>query len=548
MLSYYLFPTTPVTRYHFPKFMTTQDAVVAKVKDLQNGEMKQVSVGDTDVLLARVNDQFHAIGAYCTHYQAPLAEGVLSGDRVICPWHNACFSLVTGDLQEPPGLDAQPCYAVQIDGEDVIVSVPDSAPQQRTPAMVEYKPDIDQRTFVVLGAGAAGSAAVEALRQAGFAGRIVMLTYEDKLPYDRTWLSKDYFNGKVSRDEMPLRSQQFYDAHDIEVLLNKRVTRIDATTKIITFADDETMTYDSLLLATGGKPRQLDVEGADLENIFTLRSFADVEKILASAENASCAVVIGSSFIGMEAAAGLAQKGLQVTVVSPSSVPFEKILGQEIGKLFQQVHEEQGVKFLLGSKAQKFEGNGKVEAVILENGDRLTTDLVVVGVGVQPATEFLKGVELHEKDRSVIVDEYLCAADDLYAAGDIARYPDWRTGEITRVEHWRLAAQHGRIAAYNMAGKAVKFAGVPVFWTMQFQFPLRYVGHATDWDEIIFDGSLQEREFIAFYVKDDRVLAAAGSQRDTEMAAIFELMRLEQMPTATELRNSKIDLVVQLKS
>ncbi|WP_304412753.1 NAD(P)/FAD-dependent oxidoreductase [Gloeocapsa sp. PCC 7428] len=221
----------------------------------------------------------------------------------------------------------------------------------------------------------------------------------------------------------------------MEVLLNKRVTRIDATTKIITFADDETMTYDSLLLATGGKPRQLDVEGADLENIFTLRSFADVEKILASAENASRAVVIGSSFIGMEAAAGLAQKGLQVTVVSPSSVPFEKILGQEIGKLFQQVHEEQGVKFLFGTKAQKFEGNGKVEAVILENGDRLTTDLVVVGVGVQLATEFLEGVELHEKDRSVIVDEYLCAADDLYAAGDIARYPDWRTGELTRVEH-----------------------------------------------------------------------------------------------------------------
>ncbi|PPS39574.1 apoptosis inducing factor family protein [Chroococcidiopsis sp. TS-821] len=528
--------------------MSTQDAIVAQVKDLQNGEMKQVSVGDTDILLARVNDQFHAIGAYCTHYKAPLVEGVLSGDRVICPWHNACFNLVTGDLQEPPGLDAQPCYAVRIDGENVIASVPDSAPQQRTPTMVKYDPEVDRRTFVVLGAGAAGSAAVEALRQAGFAGRIVMVTYEDKLPYDRTWLSKDYFNGKVSRDEMPLRSQQFYDEHDIEVLLNKRVTHIDATTKTITFADDDTMTYDSLLLATGGKPRQLEVEGADLENIFTLRSFADTEKILQAAEKASCAVAIGSSFIGMEAAAGLAQKGLQVTVVSPSSVPFEKILGQEIGKLFQQVHEEQGVKFLLGTKAQKFEGNGKVEAVILENGDRLATDLVIVGVGVQPATEFLEGVELHEKDRSVIVDEYLCAADGLYAAGDIARYPDWRTGEPTRVEHWRLAAQHGRIAAYNMAGKAVKFAGVPVFWTMQFQFPLRYVGHATDWDEIIFDGSLPERKFIAFYVKDERVLAAAGSQRDTEMAAIYELMRLDRMPTATELRGGKIDLVGRIKS
>ncbi|MBE9193134.1 FAD-dependent oxidoreductase [Gloeocapsopsis crepidinum LEGE 06123] len=525
-----------------------KEAVVARVKDLQNGEMKQVLVGDTDVLLARMNDEFHAIGAYCTHYKAPLAEGVLSGDRVICPWHNACFNLVTGDLQEPPGLDAQPCYAVRIVDEDVIVSVPESAPQQRTPAMVEYKPDVDQRVFVVVGAGAAGSAAVEALRQAGFAGRIVMLTYEDKLPYDRTWLSKDYFTGKVSTDEMPLRSQKFYDEHGIEVLLNKRVERIDATTKTITFADSETMTYDSLLLATGGKPRQLDVEGADLENIFTLRSFADTEKILSSAKNASRAVVIGSSFIGMEAAAGLTQQGLQVTVVSPSAVPFEKILGKEIGQLFQQVHEEEGVSFLLGTKAQEFEGEGKVEAVILENGDRLATDLVIVGIGVQPATQFLEGVELHDKDRSVVVDEYLCAADGLYAAGDIARYPDCRTGESTRVEHWRLAAQHGRVAAYNMAGKSIKFAGIPVFWTMQFQFPLRYVGHATEWDEIIFDGNLQEREFIAFYIKNEQVLAAAGSQRDTEMAAISELMRLNQMPTATELHDSKIDLVARIKN
>lgn len=523
--------------------MSTKKAIVAKVKDLQNGEMKQVSVGDTDVLLARINDEFHAIGAYCTHYQAPLADGVLSGDRVICPWHNACFSLKTGDLQEPPGLDAQPCYIVRIEGEDVVVSVPESALQQRTPVMVEYNPDVDQRTFVVLGAGAAGSAAVEVLRQAGFAGRIVMVTYEDKLPYDRTWLSKDYFNGKVSPDEMPLRSQQFYDEHNIEVLLNKRVTNIDATTKTITFADDQTMIYDSLLLASGGKPRQLDVEGADLENIFTLRSFVDTEKILASVETASRAVVIGSSFIGMEAAAGLAQKGLQVTVVSPSAVPFEKILGQEIGKLFQQIHEEEGVKFLFGTKAQKFEGKDKVETVVLENGDRIPTDLVIVGVGVQPATEFLEGVELHEKDRSVVVDEYLCAADSLYAAGDIARYPDWRTGESTRVEHWRLAAQHGRVAADNMAGKTVKFTGVPVFWTMQFQFPLRYVGHATNWDEIIFDGSLQEREFIAFYVKNGQVLAAAGSQRDTEMAAISELMRLQKMPTPDQLRTHQVDLV-----
>lgn len=527
--------------------MPSIEAVVAQVHDLQDGAMKQVAVGETDVLLARINGEFHAIGAYCTHYKAPLAEGVFSGDRVVCPWHNSCFSVLNGDQLEPPGLNCQPYYQVRVEGEDVIVSVPESAPSQRIPTMVNYHPEVDQRTFVVLGAGAAGSAAVEKLRQAGFQGRVVMITHEDQLPYDRTWLSKDYFIGKVSTEQMPLRSREFYNQHHIEVLLNKQVVRVDAQAKSITFANGEICDYDALLLATGGKPRQLDVEGADLPNVFTLRSFDDSDHILAAAKNASRAVVIGSSFIGMETAAGLTQRGLQVTVVSPDSLPFENILGVEIGQLFQQVHKEQGVCFHLETKAVKFAGNGKVEAVILENGDTIPADLVVVGIGVQPATEFIEGIELHEKDKSVVVDEYLQAADGLYAAGDIARFPDWRKNENIRIEHWRIAAQHGRIAADNMAGKAVKFTGVPVFWTLQFEFPLRYIGYAQEWDEIIFDGDLQQREFMAFYVKDNQVLAVAASQRDTEMAAVSELMRLDTMPKPDALRNGDVDLVSRLK-
>lgn len=526
--------------------MKQLEAVVANVNDLRDGEMQQVSIGETDVLLARLDGKYYAVGAYCTHYQAPLAEGVLSGNHVVCPWHNACFNLITGDQQEPPGLDSLPHYQVRIEDENVIVSIPEEATGLRTPSMVEYNPDADERTFVILGAGAAGAHAVETLREIGYQGRIAMVTREDKLPYDRTWLSKDYFTGKVSRDQLPLRSSDFYKKHNIEVLLNKQAVQVDATAKTITFEDGDSLTYDAVLLSTGGKPRRLDIPGMDLQNVFTLRSFEDTEQILASAEKASQAVVIGSSFIGMEAASGLAQHGLNVTVVSPDSLPFKKILGEEIGQVFQQVHEENGVSFRLEAKATQFEGNGKVEAVILDNGERLAADLVVVGIGVQPATEFLKGVELHE-DQSVPVDKYLRAAEGLYAAGDVARYPDWRTGEATRVEHWRIAAQQGRIAAHNMAGQAVEFKGVPVFWTMQFQFPLRYVGHAEQWDEIIFDGDPQKREFIAFYVKNNQVLAAATSQRDTETAAIFELLRLNQMPTAEKLRNGSIDLVGQLQ-
>ena len=525
--------------------MKQTDAVVANVNDLHDG-VRQVTVGKTDVLLVRKAGKYYAVGAYCTHYQAPLAEGVLSGNHIVCPWHNAYFDITNGNQQEPPGLDSLLTYPVRVEGENIIVSVPESS-GHRQPVMAEYKPELDQRTFVILGAGAAGIHAAETLRVAGYQGRIVMATADDRLPYDRTWLSKDYFTGKVTTDQLPLRSSQFFQNHNIEVLLKKFAVCVDAIAKSITFANQDKLSYDALLLATGGKPRQLDVSGKDLQNIFTLRSFSDTEKILAAAGQAKQAVVIGSSFIGMETASGLRQKGLAVIVVSPDSIPFKKILGEEIGKAFQQVHESNGVTFQLGRKVTEIQGEGKVETVILDNGDRLDADIVVVGIGVQPATEFLQGVELNPKDKSVPVNEYLQAADSLYAAGDIASFPDWRTGESTRIEHWRIAAQHGRIAAYNMAGKSVKYRGVPVFWTMQFQFPLRYVGHAEDWDEIIFNGDLQKQEFIAFYIKDNQVLAAASSQRDTETAAICELMRLNKMPSPEKLRNSDLDLIALLQ-
>ena len=523
--------------------MKQVEAVVANINDLNNGEMRQVSVGETEVLLSRIDGKFYAVGAHCTHYKVALVEGVLNGHHVVCPWHNAYFDVTTGDQQQPPGLDSLACYEVRLEGENVIVSVPEQTTGLRSPAMAEFDSNVDGRTFVILGAGAAGVHAAQTLRVAGYQGRIIMITQDDKLPYDRTKLSKDYFIGQTSADEMPLRSSDFYKEHGIEVLLNQQVKQVQTTTKAIAFANGDSLTYDALLVATGGKPRQLDIPGADLQNIFTLRSFNDTDRILTTSKQKGQAVVIGSSFIGMETAAGLSQHGLQVTVVSPDSVPFKKILGEEIGKLFQQVHEENGVTFKFERKAVQFEGNGKVEAVVLDNGDRLSADIVIVGIGVQPATDFLEGVDLHPKDGSIVVDEYLRAADGIYAAGDIARYPDWRTSESIRVEHWRVAAQQGRIAAQNMAGKAVKFRGVPLFWTMQFKFPLRYIGHAQSWDEIIVDGDLQKQEFIAFYVQKNKVLAVATSHKDTETAAISELMRLNQMPTVEELRSGIVDLI-----
>jgi apoptosis-inducing factor 3 len=518
------------------------EAVVARFDELQNGEKRQVTVGDTDILLIRLKDKFYAVGAYCTHYQAPLAEGVMHEEHLVCPWHNAYFNIVTGNQEEPPGLDSLMSYPVKVESDRVIVTVPEATSSQRTPQMASFDRNADSRTFVIIGAGAAGIHAAQTLRVAGYQGRIVMVTQDDKLPYDRTSLSKEYFIGQVAKDEIELRSPEFYQEHQIEVRLGCTVKNVDVKTKTITFESGENLTCDSLLIATGGKPRHLEVQGADLSNIFTLRSWQDSDRILAAAENATEAVVVGSSFIGMEMASGLVQKGVKVTVVSPDALPFEKILGKELGEIFYQVHQEKGVKFHMGRKVTQIEGEEKVRAVMLDNGDRIPADLVVVGIGVQPATDFISGIELYPKDRSVLVDEYLCVAENVYAAGDVARYPDWQTSDSIRVEHWRVAAQHGRIAAYNMAGKPTKFRGVPVFWSMQFEFPIRYVGHATEWDEIIVDGDLNQREFIAFYVKGDRVLAAASSQRDTETAAIAQLMQLKLMPAVEELRQGQFKL------
>ena len=513
----------------------------AKLSEISNGEMKEIAVGKTNVLLARVDDRCYAVAANCTHYGAPLAEGALNGDRIVCPWHHACFNARTGDMEEPPALDSLQNYKVEIVGDDIFVDVPDEAPDRRLPTMVEPAIEKDRRVFIILGGGAAGYAAAQTLREDGFQGRIVMITREDRSPYDRPNLSKDYLQGAAQPEWMPLRDDEFFTENGIEVLRNKEVGKVNAVERSIAFNDGENMEYDSLLLATGGIPRKLDLPNSGLKNIFLLRSFDNADSIIASAEGAKKAVVIGASFIGMETAASLAKRGVDVTVIAPDKVPFEKVLGLDIGNLFRQVHEKNGVKFRLGEHVNGFEGGEAVRSVILGSGESISADLVIVGVGVRPATAFLDGIELHD-DGGVVADKHLQVIDGVYAAGDIVHYPDARTGEMLRIEHWRTALQQGRAAAHNMAGKSTVFSGVPFFWTTQFDATLNYVGHTAGWDEIIYQGELSEQEFLAFYVKDHRVLAAAGMNRDRELAYIEELIRLNRMPTPRRLRETPIDL------
>ncbi len=525
--------------------LNDNEFVAAKLSEVPAGTMKAVEHGELRILLSNIDGEIFAVGGSCPHYGAQLEKGVLSDKRVVCPLHHAAFDVRTGELLEPPALDCLPTFEVRIDGDEIIVAIPPDTAQTRQPDMLGYDPEGDPRTFVVLGAGAAAAAAVQTLREDGYRGRLVMITQESRLPYDRPNLSKDYLQGNADPEWMPLRSDEFYEGIGIEIMRDAKVKTVEVPSMTITFENGEALLYDKLLIATGGVPRVLKVPGADLKNVFTLRSYDDADAIIAALDGAKRAVVIGGSFIGMETAASLRSRGLEVTVVAPEQTPFERVFGREIGERFRRAHEEQGVTFRLGASVEQIEGKSAVSAVQLGSGEKLPADLVVIGIGVRPATDFLMGLDLAE-DGGVVVDEYFQAIDDVYAAGDVAQFPDWRTGERQRIEHWRTAEQQGRQAAHNMAGKDIPYTGIPFFWTRQAGLALSYVGHATSWDDLIVHGSIADGAFLAFYIKGGQVAAVAGMKRHRDLDTAHELLRRGKMPDIAELRRDDLDLSIYL--
>lgn len=511
-----------------------REYIVANVEDLNDGQMKQVEVEGRKILLVRLDGQFHAYGSTCPHQGAPLAEGFLHEGHIRCPWHQSIFSALTGEMVAPPTLDSLPRFDVRVEGDKVLATLPEKIPAARTPMMAEPG-DGENRTFIILGAGAAGVVAAQTLRQVGFGGRVVMITREDTPTYDRTELSKGYLS-RAEAAYPSLREDDFFEQHGIELLKGREVTEVDVRSRTVSCSDHTWMQYDKLLLASGSAPRRLDVAGDTLGNIFLLRSMPDGQAIRAAASaGARRAVVVGGSFIAMEVGASLASRGVAVTVVAPDSVPFKTALGERIGRMLQQLHEQKGTVFMLGARVDHFEGDGAVREVTLVGGQRITTDMVVAGVGVRPVTDYLRDLETHT-DGSVTVDEHLRAVGNVFAAGDIARFPDWRTGEPIRIEHWRLAEEHGRVAAMNMAGWDAPYRGVPFFWTSQLKLSLSYVGYARIWDEIVYDGDVEGRNFVAYYLSDGRVLAASGCEQDARLCAIAEALAARTPPMLTELR------------
>jgi NADPH-dependent 2,4-dienoyl-CoA reductase/sulfur reductase-like enzyme/nitrite reductase/ring-hydroxylating ferredoxin subunit len=519
--------------------MIYNDVTVGKIKLLHNGEMKLLEVNGTKVLLYRKDDKYYATGAVCTHYGGPLEEGFLDGDNIVCPWHQSCFNIKNGSRVEPPALDPVLSYEVFLKGEKIIIKLPGES--EAVPTIKSGLSDTtDVRNFLIIGGGAAGCMAAITLREKGFMGNVTIISQENRKPYDRPNLSKDFLEGNAKSELMPLRSDDFYKENRIEFLLNQHVSEIDTFRKEIFLNDGRLINYDKLLVASGGSPNKLNIPGNDLKNIFYLRSFDDCLNIIEAAKTAKHITVIGGSFIGMESAISLKTlSGLPVTVIFQQEIPFEKIFGKEIGNLILKLYKNKGIEFSSGTKPSAFHGNDSVNNIVLENGKEIKTDLVVIGIGVSPATGFINDIPM-EKDGSLKTDQYLMVKDNVFAAGDIVSFPYPQTGNLTRIEHWRTALQQGKTAALNMLGFNEPFDEIPFFWTKQDQLNLVYVGHSHRWDEIIYDGNVSETDmsFIAYYVSNHKIVAAAGNYRDKEMAEINHLMKTNNMPDPEKLKAS----------
>ncbi len=503
------------------------------VETLADGQMLAGHVDGEAVLLARRGDEFFAVDAACTHYHGPLAEGLMVGDTVRCPWHHACFSLRTGAALRAPALAPLACWATRVaDGKVVVLHraaapvAPAAAVAPATPVAPAASataaaprpagaasPSPEPRRIVIVGGGAAGLAAADRLRSLGYAGALTMLSDDDAPPVDRPNLSKDYLAGSAPEEWLPLREPEWYAGQGIELRLKTRVERIEVAAREVLLAGGERVSWDGLLLATGAEPVRLPTPGMDLPHVHTLRTLADCRAIVARAGGgARRAVVIGASFIGLEVAASLRTRGLEVHVVAPEPRPMERVLGPQLGDFVRRLHEAHGVVFHLGTTVAAIDG----ERVSLADGGRLGAGLVVAGVGVRPRVALAEQAGL-AVDRGVVVDATLrTSAPGIYAAGDIARWPDRHSGDAIRVEHWVVAQRQGQVAAHNLLGAGEAFDAAPFFWSQHYDVPISYVGHAERWDDIVVEGDIDARDCTLRYRSGGRVLAVASIHRDVE--------------------------------
>ncbi|KQO66303.1 FAD-dependent oxidoreductase [Methylobacterium sp. Leaf89] len=488
------------------------------------GGMTEGAAGDEKVLFVRDASGVRAFQAKCPHLGAPLAKGEICGGRLYCPWHKAAFALADGSLEEPPALESLTRYPVRIEGSDAVATLtPEPAPMQTAHTPVAR--------VLIVGAGAAAVACVKTLRREGYDGHITLVGREAHPPYDRTKLSKQFL-AKPTPPEKVLIEPDFAQANRVERVTGD-VTRVDPARRAVTLADGRTLEADAILVATGSRAVMPDFPGKDLGGVFTLRSLDDAVRVSEAAGEAKSVVVVGAGFIGLEAAAFLTKRGLSVTVLAREDIPFAKRFGEAVGAALKRYHAGNGVTFETGSVA-RIAGTDRVEAVETEDGRRLPADIVLVGAGARPETGLIGGVTPDE-DGGLAVGGDLKLAEGVWIAGDIAAFPETASGETARIEHWRLAQQHGTHVAHAILGRGGAFTGVPFFWSNQGDKRLDYGGYAKGFDRIVLQGDPAALDFIAYYVKGDRVTAACSIGRNKAFTAFLHLLGLGRLPSAAEI-------------
>ncbi|XP_078523163.1 apoptosis-inducing factor 3 isoform X1 [Lissotriton helveticus] len=520
----------PVTLNPYPNPKDVVEASVCHVKDLENGQMREVDLGCGKALLIKQNGEYYATGHKCPHYGAPLVKGVLSKGRVRCPWHGACFNISTGDIEDFPGLDGLPRFQVRIEKERVHIRASKQAlqSQRRTKVMAKCislnNYNTSTTNVLIIGAGPAGLMCAETLRQEGFSDRIVMCTTEKHLPYDRPKLSKSM---DTHPDQLVLRSKEFFHTHDIEVLTETQVAALDIKNKTALFKSGFKMEYNKLLIATGSTPKTLTCKGKELDNVFTIRTPEDANWVvkLAMSKNA---VIIGASFLGMEVAAYLCDKAHSVSVVELEDLPFKKFLGEKVGRVILKLFESKRVKFYLQTEVSELrEQEGKLKEVVLKSGKVLRADVCVIGIGASPTTAFLKQSGILIDTRGFIPVNKMMQTNSpgVFAAGDVVTFPlTFRNNKKVNVPHWQMAHMQGRIAALNMLAQGVEINTVPYLWTAMFGKSIRYAGHGEGFDDVIIQGDIDELTFVAFYTRNEEVIAVASMNYDPIVSKVAEVM------------------------
>ncbi|XP_077894945.1 apoptosis-inducing factor 3 isoform X6 [Ictidomys tridecemlineatus] len=506
------------------------EAAVCHVKDLENGQMREVELGWGKVLLVKDNGEFHALGHKCPHYGAPLVKGVLSRGRVRCPWHGACFNINTGDLEDFPGLDSLHKFQVKIEKEKVYVRASKQALQlqRRTKVMAKcISPSAGHSgstNVLIVGAGAAGLVCAETLRQEGFSDRIVLCTLDRHLPYDRPKLSKSL---DAQPEQLALRPKEFFRAYGIEVLTEAQVVTVDVRNKKVVFKDGFKLEYNKLLLAPGSSPKTLSCKGKEVENVFTIRTPEDANRVVRLARGRN-AIVVGAGFLGMEVAAYLTEKAHSVSVVELEETPFRRFLGERVGRALMKMFENNGVKFYMQTEVLELRAQeGKLKEVVLKSSKVIRADVCVVGIGAVPATGFLRqsGIGLDSRGFIPVNKMMQTNVPGVFAAGDVVTFPlAWRNNRKVNIPHWQMAHAQGRVAAQNMLAQEAEISTVPYLWTAMFGKSLRYTGYGEGFDDVIIQGDLEELKFVAFYTKGDEVIAVASMNYDPIVSKVAEVL------------------------